>query len=116
MNYMFDQENMKPEKPTKAMENAGIDPCTMRGRKGYQEPTREDDDPHFPSSSRVSDAFTRTSRTSHQVREPIANDEDRLVMKRGEMPPPLPQRVANSRIREDQALHTFYSNPDTCYL
>ena len=33
-------------------------------------------------------------------------------MKRGDMPPPLPNRVANPRIREDQALHEFYLNLD----
>ena len=61
---MFDEENMKPERLTEAPENAGIDPSTMTVSKWYQEPTREDDDPHFPSSSRVSDVFAGTNRTS----------------------------------------------------
>ena len=60
----------------------------------------------------MSDVFTGTSRTSHQEREPIENDEERLAMKRGGMPPPVPKRVANPRIRDDQALHEFYSNSD----
>ena len=47
--------------------------------KWYQEPTREDDDSHSSSSSRVSDVFTGTSRTSYQEREPIENDEERQV-------------------------------------
>ena len=38
--------------------------------------------------------------------------EERLAVKRGGMPPPVPQRVANPRIRDDQALHEFYSNSD----
>ena len=33
-------------------------------------------------------------------------------MKRGGMPPPLLKRVANPRIRDDQALHEFYLNSD----
>ena len=101
IDLVFDEENMKPEKLTKAPENAGIDPSTMR-----------DDDPHFPSSSRVSDVFTGTDRTSYQVREPIENGEERLAMKRGDMPPPVPKRAANPSIREDQALQEFYSNSD----
>ena len=93
---------MKPEKLTKAPENAGIDPSTMKMNKWHLEPTREDDDPHFPSSSRVIDALTGADRTSYQVREPIENDE-RLAMKKGDMPPAVPERVANPRIRKDQA-------------
>ena len=108
---MFDEENMKSERLTKASENAWIDPSTMKVRKWYQEPTREDDDPHSPPSNRVSD-LTGAERMSYQVRQPIENDEDRLAMKRGDMPPPLPQRVANPRIREDQALEEFHSKSD----
>ena len=44
---------MKLEIITKAPENAGIDPSTMRVSKWYQESTREDDDPHSPSLTRV---------------------------------------------------------------
>ena len=93
---------MKPEKLTKAPENAGIDPSTMKMKKWHLEPTREDDDPHFESSSRVSDALTEADWTSYQVREPAANDE-RLAMKKGDMPSPVQGRVANPRIRKDQA-------------
>ena len=49
---------------------------------------------------------------SHQVREPIENDEERLAMKRGDMPPPVPKRVANPRIQENQALQEFHSDSD----
>ena len=73
----------------------------MRIGKWYQESIGEDDDPHAPSSIRVSD-LSGAERLSYQVRGPIENDEDRLAMKRGDMLPPLPQRVANPRIREDQ--------------
>ena len=58
---VFDEENIKSERLTVASENAGIDPSTTRVSKWYQEPTREDDDPHIPSSSRVSDVFTGTN-------------------------------------------------------
>ena len=78
----------------------------MRISKWYLESTREDDDPHSPSSIRVCD-LTGAESMSNQGREPIGNDEDRLAMKRGGMPPPLPQRVANPRIGEDQALQEF---------
>ena len=103
---------LQPEKLTKAPENAGIDLSSMRGSKWYQESTREDDDPRSPPSSRVSDVFTGTNRMSYQVREPIENDEERLAMKRGDMPPSVPKRVDNPRIREDQAQLEFYSNSD----
>ena len=56
--------------------------------------------------------------TSYQVREPIENDKERLAMKKGDMPPPVPERVANPRIRKDQVLHEFHSKlgPDApCY-
>ena len=56
--------------------------------------------------------FTGTNRLSYQVREPVENDEERLAMKRGDMPPPVPERVANPRIREHQALQEFHSNSD----
>ena len=49
---------------------------------------------------------------SYQVREPIENDGETLAMKRGDMPPPVPKRVANPRIRKDQALQEFRSNSD----
>ena len=111
---MYDEENVKPEKLTKAPENAGIDPSTMRVSKWYQGPTREDDDPHFPSSNRVSDIFTGVDRASYQAQEPIENDEDRLAMKRGDMPPTLPKRVANPRVREDQALQEFIRTRTRC--
>ena len=60
----------------------------------------------------MSDVFSGIDRTSHQGREPIEDDEERLAMKRGDMPPPLPKRVANPRIGHDQTLHKFYSNSD----
>ena len=95
INVVFDEENMKPEKLTTAPENAGIDPSTMKMKEWYLEPTREDDDPHFPSSNRVSDALCTGA---------VENDKETHAMKKRDMPPPVPERVANPRSREDQAL------------
>ena len=92
---VFDEENMKSERLTVAPESAGNDSSTMR-----QEQTREDDDPHIPSSRRVSDVFTGTNRTSYEERKPIENDEERLAMKGGDMPPPEFETIK------------FYSNSD----
>ena len=93
---------MKPESLRKAPENAGIDPNTLRMSKNYQESTREDDDPHSPSPTGVYDIFTGVDRASYQAREPIERVEERLAMKRGDLPPLLSQRVENPRIREDR--------------
>ena len=38
-----DEEHMKAERLTKAPENAGMDPSTMKMKTSYQEPTREGD-------------------------------------------------------------------------
>ena len=53
-----------------------------------------------------------TNRTSYQGREPIEEDEDKFSMNRRDMPPPLPQRVANPRTRIDQVLQEFHSISD----
>ena len=74
---------MKPEKTQRRLKNAGIGPSTMTVSEWYQGSTHESDDPHSPSSNRVSDVFIGADRTSYQVRQPIENDEDRLAMKRG---------------------------------
>ena len=103
---------MKAERFTKAPEKAGIDPSTMKMKTWYQEPTRESDDSQLQSSSRASDALSGTGRTSYQVREPIEDDEERLAMKQGDMPPPVPERVANPRIRDDRAAQEFQRNSD----
>ena len=94
--------------------NAGIDPSTMRVSKWYQESTGEGDDPRSSPSGRVSDVFTGTNRMSHQVREPIENDEERLAMKRGDMPPPVPKRVANPRIQEIKLYRNFIRTRTRC--
>ena len=42
-------------------------------------------------------APTGTDRPSYQARELIEDDEERLAMRQGDMPPPVPERVANPR-------------------
>ena len=57
IDLVFDEDNMNTERLTETSENASIDPSTLRVSLWYQEPTRDDDDSHFPYSSRVSDVF-----------------------------------------------------------
>ena len=52
-------------------------------------------------------APTGTDRASYQAREPMKGDRERLVMRQGDMPPSVPERVANPRIREDRAVQDF---------
>ena len=108
IDLVLGEANMEPEQLTKARENAGIDLSTMRVSICYKESTRKDDDPHSPSSNHMNNVVTGTNRSSYQARGPIENDEERLAMKRGDMPPPVPKRLANPRIREDQALLEFF--------
>ena len=92
----FDEEVMKPEKLTKAPHNAGFNPDTMKVSRWYQETTRNGDVSHFSSTSRMSDTFVETDRTSYRGRKSIEEDEERLAMKEGDA----------------QALHAFLSNSD----
>ena len=108
----FDEEIMKPKRLTEAPDNAGFNPDIIKLSKWYQETTRKGDDPHYSSSSRMSDAFVETDWTPYQAREPGEDDEERLAMKIGDMPPPLSRRVPNPRIRDDRALHEFFTNSD----
>ena len=101
-NLEFDEETMKPENSTEAPRNAGIDPSTMKMKQWYQ------------GHDRVSDqkAPSGTDRASYHAREPIEDDDERLAMGQGDMPPPVPARVANPRIREDRAVQFFRQNSE----
>ena len=100
VNLEFDEETMKREQASEAPRNAGQHPSTMKVKQWYQ---RRD---------RVSDkkAPTETDRASYHAREPIEDDDERLAMTQGDMPPPEPERVANRRIREDRAVQDFQWN------
>ena len=93
---------MKPEMATEAPRNAGIDRSTMKMKQWYQ------------GHNRVSDqkAPTGTNRASHQAREPIEDDDEWRAMRQGEIPPPVPERVADPSIREDRAVQDFRQNSD----
>ena len=109
----FDEEHMKAERLTKAPEKAGIDPSTMKMKTWYQEPTRESV-MILSFRLQVARAMLSVERTEHQTRYeiPIEDDEERLAMKQGDMPPPVPERVANPRIRDDRAVQEFQSYSD----
>ena len=102
INLELDEEIMKPEKANKSTRNSGIDPSTMNMKQRYQ------------GQDRVSDqkALTGTERASYQVREPIEDDEERRAMRQGHLPSPVPERVANPRIREDRAVQDFPCNSE----
>ena len=53
----------------------------------------------YQKLNRMSDlkASTRTNRASYHPREPNEDDDERLAMRKGNMPPPVPERVANPR-------------------
>ena len=82
-----------------------LKPDTMRVSKWYQEATLKGDVSHFSSFNRTSDTCVESNLTSE--REPIEDDEERLPTKIGDMPPPLPGRVSEPRIRDGQALNEF---------
>ena len=85
---------------TEAPRSAGIDTSTMKMKQWYQ------------GHDRVSDqkAPTGTDRAPYHAREPIEDDDERFATRRGDMPPPVPERVANPRIREDRAVQDFREN------
>ena len=57
---------------------------TWRMNKWYTELTDKEDDPHSSFSIRVSDTIVETNRSSYQIQEPIANDEERPAMKKND--------------------------------
>ena len=114
INLELGEEFMKPEKATKAPRNSGVDPSTMKMKQRYQGQDRVSDESQWQlPSSRMSDKKAPTGTDgAYQAREPIEGDKERLAMRRGAMPPPVPQRVANPRIREDRAVQDFRQNSE----
>ena len=82
------------ESPPTSPRNAGTDPSTTNMQQWYQK------------HNRVSDQKvpTGTNRASYHARETIKDDDERLAMRKGDLPPPVRERVANPRIREDRAV------------
>ena len=102
INLEFDEETMKLEKATEAPRNAGIDPSTMKIKQWYQRHN------HINNQK----THTKTNKTSNHAREPLENNDERLAMRQGDMPPPVPERVASPRIREDRAVQDFRQNSE----
>ena len=105
----LDEETMKPEKATEAPRNVGIDPSTMQMKQWYEGHDRVGD----------REAPTGTDRASYHAREPIEDNDERLAMRQGAMLLPVPERVANPRIREDRAVQNFRQDSENdapCHL
>ena len=102
INLELDEENMKHEKSTMAPRNSGINPSTMKMKRWYQEQDRVSD----------KNSLTGLERPSYRARKLFEIDEERLAMRQGDMPPQVPERVANPRIREDRAVQDFQKNSD----
>ena len=87
----------------------------MKIKQWYQGQDRLSDKSQWQlPSNRVSDkkSPTGTDRASYQAREPIKGDEETLAMRPSDMPPPVPERVANPRIREDRAVQNIRQNSE----
>ena len=83
----LDEENMKSERSAMTPRNSGINPSTMKMQRWYPEPDRASD----------TTSLTGFDRPSYQAQEPIEGDEERLAMRQGDMPPPVPERIVNPR-------------------
>ena len=96
------REDYYYESPPTSPRNAGIDPSTTNMKQWYQK------------HNRVSDQKvpTGTNRASYHARETIKDDDERLAMRKGDLPPPVRERVANPRIREDRAVQEFRLNSE----
>ena len=104
INLEFDEENMKPEKATMAPRIAGNKPKCHEN---------EEIVPGTRSRERHEGAHGNGQSTL-SVREPIEDDEERLVMRQSDKPPPVSERVANPRIRGDRAVQYFRPMSNMC--
>ena len=93
---------MKPEMFARTARNSGINPSTMKMNRWYLEQDR--------ASGTTS--LTGLDRPSCRACEQIEDDEERLAMRQGDMPPPVLERVVDPRIREDRAVQDFPWNLD----
>ena len=111
INLVFDEETMKPGRLTKAPENAGIDPSTMKMKNGRRNLAivmflsfR------LPVARAVQEL--PLERTEHPIRDgnQLKLTKRGLLRDKGDMPSLVPERVANPRIREDRAVQDFQRN------
>ena len=104
----LDEENMKPERLIKAPEIAGINEKWYRNQLAKVMILCV----RLQVARAIQRAPSGTDRTEYEVREPIEDDEEGLAMRPGDVPPPVPERVANPRIREDRAVQKFLQNSE----
>ena len=95
INLELDEEIMQPEKATKAPKNNGLDP--KHDRVNQKAPTG-------------------TNRASHEAREPIQYDKERLANKHSHVFPPTSCASVNSRnqVRTSNATWKRCTVPATC--
>ena len=100
INLERDEENMRPEKSALTPRISGINPSTMKMKRWY------------PEQDRASDltSLTGLDRPSYRAREQIEDDEERLAMRQGDLPPPIPEPVVDPRIREDRTVQDLQRN------
>ena len=103
---------MEPARQEKGPRNAGLDPISMRTSQWYSEPICEGNDSQTSSFKRMSEDSSGIKGSPYQIPRLVAKDKERVTRKRGDMPPPLPRRIDNPRIREDPALMEFYATTD----
>ena len=100
INLVLNEKNMRPETSAMTPRILGINPSTMKMKRWYPEQDR-------PSDKTSLIGFDRPS---YRAREQIEDDEERLAMRQGDLPPPVPERVDDPRIREDRAVQDFPRN------
>ena len=105
-------DRIEPARQEEGPRNAGLDPVSMRMSPLYSEPICGGTDPQPLAFKRLNEHSSGAKRSQYQIPRPVAKDEERLTRKKGDMPPPLPRKIDNPRLREDPALMEFYSNTD----
>ena len=110
IDLMCDEEIMNPERLAEAPENASIAPGAMKVRSGNKKQLAKMTS--HTSHPQVAWATFLLERTGHLTKDESLSNTMKIGSRWREvkMPPPLPKRVLIARIRDDRALHKFYSN------
>ena len=112
IDLVFDEDNMEPARLEEAPKKAGIDQILWEWTCGiWNQPLRVTT---LSCYQNVAWAKLLLEQRGHHVRYEglLKKDEERLAMQKGDVPPTLPKRMDNTRMREDQALLEFYSKSD----
>ena len=99
ISLVFDENRMEPARQEKGPRNAGLDPISVRMSQWYSEPICEGNDSQPSSFKRMNEGSSGAKRPPYQIPRPVAKDDERLASKKGNVPPPLPRRIVNPRIR-----------------